>query len=171
MTVVNTLILMVFPAIMIVAAVMDMFTMTIPNRIILALIGFFIILVPFTGLGLTEIGMHVLAGVLMLAITFLMYTFMGGIGGGDAKLAAATGLWIGMNETLFMYALYASIFGGLLTIALMMMNKLPAPAFLVKHEWFARLHELKSGVPYGIALAAGGLAVFPDTIWMRAIGV
>ncbi len=171
MTLVHSLMVLIFPGIMIYAAMMDMFTMTIPNRVVLALIGFFIAFVPFSGMDLQQFGMHIFAGILMLLITFLMYTFVGGIGGGDAKFFAATGLWIGFNESLFMYALYASLFGGALTIFLLLMNKIPAPAFLVKQPWFVRIYDLKSGVPYGIALAAAGVLVFPDTIWMKVAGI
>lgn len=164
----NTLILTIFPGIMIYAALMDVFTMTIPNRLSLILIASFILLSPFTTLSWSEIGMHVLAGVSMLALTFGMFS-MGWIGGGDAKFFAATALWIGFNDTLVMYGLYASFLGGALTIFLLVMNKLPVPVFMMNQKWFVRLHDLKSGVPYGVALAAAGLLVFPSTIWMQAI--
>ncbi len=166
----NTIILTVFPAVMIYAAIMDIFTMTIPNRLSLILIGAFVLLVPFMGLSWSEIGMHVLAGASMLAITFAMFS-MGWIGGGDAKFFAATGLWIGFNDSLFMYGIYVSWFGAALTIFLIVMNRIPVPLFMADKKWFVRLHELKNGVPYGVALAAAGLVVFPSTIWMKSIGV
>ena len=31
--------------------------------------------------------------------------------------------------------------------------------------WALRLHRPDAGIPYGIALAAGALLVFPDTLW------
>ena len=46
---------------------------------------------------------------------------------------------------------------------------MPLPRLLVGQEWAERLHRKDSGVPYGIALAAAALAVYPDTIWMRMI--
>jgi prepilin peptidase CpaA len=42
----------------------------------------------------------------------------------------------------------------------------PLPAWLARHEWAQRLHGKDAGVPYGIALAAAALAVYPDTPWM-----
>ena len=45
----------------------------------------------------------------MLAVTFVFFA-RGWIGGGDAKLAAATALWLGFDY-LMPYLLYASIFG------------------------------------------------------------
>jgi prepilin peptidase CpaA len=35
--------------------------------------------------------------------------------------------------------------------------------------WVQRLHQKDGGVPYGIALAAAALVVYPDTIWMKAV--
>jgi prepilin peptidase CpaA len=36
--------------------------------------------------------------------------------------------------------------------------------------WLVRLHNPKEGVPYGIALAAAGLLVYPQTPFMAALG-
>ena len=46
---------------------------------------------------------------------------------------------------------------------------LPLPAPLARHQWIMRLHEKGGGVPYGIALAAAALVVYPKTGWMSAI--
>jgi prepilin peptidase CpaA len=40
------------------------------------------------------------------------------------------------------------------------------PAFVVRQPWVARLHHEKTGVPYGMALAAAGLTIYPHTVWM-----
>jgi prepilin peptidase CpaA len=45
------------------------------------------------------------------------------------------------------------------------------PPALADHAWVARLHEPNGGVPYGIALAAAALLVYPSTAWMRAAGI
>ena len=50
----------------------------------------------------------------------------GWIGGGDAKLAAATALWFGFAHLLD-YLIYASLFGGVLTLVLIQFRKLPLP--------------------------------------------
>jgi prepilin peptidase CpaA len=93
---------------------------------------------------------------------------MGWIGGGDAKLAAATALWLGF-DFLPSYLIYASLFGGALTLALLQFRKWPLPAMLAEQDWVVRLHRDDTGVPYGIALAAAALAIYPDTPWMSAI--
>lgn len=155
------LILTIFPAAMIVAAVCDLFTMTISNKVSLVLIVGFLLLAATTGMDLKTIGMHLLAGLAMLAISFAFYA-KGWIGGGDAKLFAATAIWMGWPN-LLEYALISSLLGGALTIFLMSMSHRPMPAVLVKQYWFNRLHTLENGIPYGLALAAGGIYIYHST--------
>jgi prepilin peptidase CpaA len=113
--------------------------------------------------------LHLGAGAAMLAASFALFAF-GWIGGGDAKLAAATALWLGFGS-LVEYLFVASLAGGALTLAVLVLRKLPLPAFAVRWDWLARLHEPKTGVPYGIALAAAALFVYPQTaIWSAVVG-
>jgi prepilin peptidase CpaA len=159
--------LILFPAAMAFAASSDLLTMTISNRLTLALAGGFAVLAFVTGMSLHEIGLHLAAGGIVLVIAFGCFA-MGWIGGGDAKLAAATALWFGF-EHLMHYLLYASLFGGVLTVLLIQFRTLPLPAALAKQPWIMRLHEKGAGVPYGIALAAAALIVYPDTEWMSRL--
>lgn len=156
--------LLIFPALMAFAAVSDMLTMTIPNRVSLLLIAGFVAMAVLTGMPLATFGLHFVAGILVLSITFGLFA-AGWIGGGDAKLAAAIGLWCGFGA-LAEYLLVASVLGGLLTIGLLYFRTLNLPAFALKVSWIFRLHHQQTGVPYGIALAAAGLLVYPYTqIW------
>jgi prepilin peptidase CpaA len=156
--------LLFFPALMAFAASSDLFTMTISNRLSLALVGGFAVLTVFSGMSLPVIGLHLAAGALVLVISFVLFT-QGWIGGGDAKLAAATALWFGFDY-LFDYLVYASIFGGVLTLLILQFRHMALPEFLAKQAWVQRLHERSGGVPYGIALAAAALVVYPHTGWM-----
>jgi prepilin peptidase CpaA len=161
---VDALRLLFFPALMAFAASSDLFTMTISNRLSLALVGGFAVLTVFSGMSLPVIGMHLAAGALVLVISFVLFT-QGWIGGGDAKLAAATALWFGFDY-LFDYVVYASIFGGVLTLLILQFRHMALPAPLARQVWIQRLHERSGGVPYGIALAAAALVVYPHTGWM-----
>jgi prepilin peptidase CpaA len=58
-----------------------------------------------------------------------------------------------------------------LALLLLSFRKLPLPDVLERQPWILRLHEAGGGVPYGIALAAAALAVYPKTGWMPAFGV
>lgn len=156
--------LLFFPALMAFAASSDLFTMTISNRLSLALVGGFAALAAVSGMSLPAIGLHLAAGALVLVISFVLFT-QGWIGGGDAKLAAATALWLGFDH-LFDYVIYASIFGGVLTLLLLQFRHMALPAPLARQVWIQRLHERSGGVPYGIALAAAALVVYPHTGWM-----
>src|SRR5437868_14882304 len=102
--------LLLFPALMAFAAASDLFTMTIPNRISLALVGVFLALALLSGMGVQEILSHVGAGAMVLAVTFGCFAF-GWIGGGDAEVAAAAALWFGFAHLLD-DLLYASLLGG-----------------------------------------------------------
>ncbi len=156
--------LLLFPALMAFAASSDLFTMTISNRITLILVGGFFVLALWTGMSPNDVLWHVGAATAVLAVGFVFFA-RGWIGGGDAKLAAATALWIGFDH-LMAYLLYASIFGGLLTLAIIRFRLMPLPALLADKEWVKRLHQSDGGVPYGIALAAAALLIYPETALM-----
>jgi prepilin peptidase CpaA len=160
--------LVLFPALMAFAASSDLLTMTISNRVSLALIAGFGLMAALTGLTPTEIGLHFAAAALVLAIAFGCFAF-GWIGGGDAKLTAAIALWLGFAH-LIEFLLAASIFGGLLTLAIIVFRRFPLPPYLAGQAWIERLHHPTAGVPYGIALALAALVVYPHTVWMKAFG-
>jgi len=161
--------LLLFPALMAFAASSDLLTMTISNRVSLALAGGFLLLALASGMPLPVIGLHLAAAALVLTVAFTCFAF-GWIGGGDAKLAAATALWLGFDYLLD-YLLYASLFGGALTLLLIQFRLLPLPPVLARQKWIQRLHETGGGVPYGIALAAAALVVYPHTGWMASLGI
>ncbi len=146
-------ILLIFPAMMAFAAASDLFTMTISNRVSLVLVAGFLVLAVLTGMSWQAIGLHLAAGFLVLAIGFVCFA-LGWMGGGDAKLAASTALWLGWTQLLD-YAVYASLFGGLLTIALLALRGVPLhPPFLLREGWYARMTDAKTGIPY------------PQSFWM-----
>jgi prepilin peptidase CpaA len=157
--------LLVFPALMAFAASSDLFTMTISNRVTLALVGGFVAMAFISGMSPSDVLAHAGAAATVLAVTFLFFA-RGWIGGGDAKLAAATALWFGFDH-LLIYLLYASVFGGALTLVMIRFRLMSLPQVLADQEWVNRLHRPNSGVPYGIALAASALLIYPDTTWMQ----
>ena len=161
--------LLLFPALMAFAAASDLFTMTISNRVSLLLAAGFLALAVASGMGPTDILMHAGAGALVLAIAFLCFA-MGWIGGGDAKIAAAAALWFGFAH-LMNYLLYASLFGGALTLLLVQFRQWPLPHALAGQAWLMRLHAKESGIPYGIALAIGALLIYPETEWVKAVNL
>ena len=159
--------LLLFPALMAFAAASDLFTMTISNRVSLALVAGFLILAILGGMGLTDILLHVGAGATVLTVSFACFA-MGWVGGGDAKVAASAALWFGFGH-LLSYLVYASLFGGALTLLLLQFRQWPLPYSFAGQAWLLKLHAKESGIPYGIALAIGALMIYPETDWIGAV--
>jgi prepilin peptidase CpaA len=134
----------VLALLLVVAAVVDVRTFTISNKLNLAVA----LLAPAfwwsSGLAPTNAALQiaVAAGVFaLLAAAF--YTGM--MGGGDVKLAAALALWFPPGATL-QFLVWMSIAGGVLTIFVLAAHKL-------------RSRAGRPEVPYGVAIAAGGLVI------------
>jgi prepilin peptidase CpaA len=157
----QALVLFVVPAILALSAGWDLASYTIPNFLSIALLGLFVVFAAVSGMAPGEVGMHALAGVVGLAMGFALFAF-GLIGGGDAKLFAVVVLWLGFKDLLD-FVLMTSVFGGALTIVLIGLRNLPMPASLAGQSWLLRLHDARSGIPYGVALAAGALVILPHT--------
>lgn len=163
------LVIVALPLLLLGAACWDLASFTIPNFISIALIALFPLFALATGLPLTDVGFHLLAGFVGLAVGFALFAF-GYIGGGDAKLFAGVALWMGFSD-LPSYALLASIFGGFLTLALLILRQWPLPEVLARQPWILKLHDTRSGIPYGVALAAGAFILLPHTeIFRIAVG-
>ncbi len=159
--------LLLFPALMAFAAASDLFTMTISNRVSLALVAAFFALALMSGMNLYDILSHLGAGAAVLVVAFGCFA-MGWVGGGDAKVAASAALWFGFAH-LMNYLLYASLFGGALTLLLLQFRQWPLPYPFAGQAWLDRLHAKESGIPYGIALAIGALMIYPETEWIKAV--
>ena len=157
-----------FPLMMAYAAASDLLTMTIPNLITIALVGGFLVIAPFVaGMDLQAIGLQVAAGAGMLAIGFILFA-LGWIGGGDAKIASAAALWLGVGHTIE-FVVWTSIIGGALSLILLLVRQQLSPVLAVRYAWLHRLHDPETGVPYGLALGGAALLVYPQTIWISLV--
>ena len=154
--------LFAFPALVLVAAVKDAATYTIPNWISLALIAAF---VPTAAVAwqaevsLTVIGLCLVVGVFALLAGMAMFAF-GWIGGGDAKLFAACALWLGW-QGLAPFLFWTTISGGVMAAMLLVGRRHFAQ--LVGDNapvWLTRLFSRTADVPYGVAIAFGALMAF-----------
>lgn len=157
---VTALFLAVVPFCLALAALTDLFSMTIPNRIPLVLIAAFAFAVPVAGVPLSAIGLHLAAAGLVFVACLVMFA-IGIMGGGDAKLLTACALWFGLEQSLLEFVVYLSAMGGFLTVAIVILRgqsnligfvglRLPS-SFLVAKK-----------IPYGIAIAIGGFMAFPS---------
>ena len=139
------LLLLMLAAILVVAAVVDVRTFTISNRLnltvaLLAPIYWAsVALSPWPG-----VAVQLAAGAtvfLLLAGAF----YAGMMGGGDVKLAAALALWFPPLGTI-KFLILMSLAGGILTIIVLALHR-------------ARKREGRPEIPYGVAIAFGGLAI------------
>jgi prepilin peptidase CpaA len=158
---------MIFPAVMAFAAATDLLTMRIPNWVSVTLAVAFLVAAPLAGLSLYDVLMHLAAGAIVLLAAIALYA-VGGFGGGDGKLLAAAALWIGF-EGLVTYLVFVSIAGGVLAVAILIYRRVPAVEALPIPDWALKLHKQGTGIPYGIAIAAGALLVYPHTGWFAAL--
>ncbi len=147
-----------FAGLLLYAAWSDIASLTIPNWVSVALAGIFPVAALAAGLPLGDIGMHALFGLAVLAVGFFLFQ-ANIIGGGDAKLLAAASVWTGFpGLPAFMF--WTAIAGGVLALAL-----LAARQFMKQTEtqpaFVNRLLKQSGGVPYGVAIMAGGLMAIP----------
>ena len=159
-------VLLAFPMIMAYAAVMDFFTMTIPNRVSLALVAGFLATAVLGGMAWREILMHAGVGCGVLVLAIAMFS-QGWVGGGDAKLLAAASLWFGLSQVLD-YFLMVAIFGGILSVTMLAFRHAIPPMVIAGRDWAERLHNKKTGIPYGVALAAAALWLYPSSDVFKA---
>lgn len=163
---IEALIFVVFPFCMVFAAVSDMVSMTIANRVSLILVATFAVAAPLTGMDWASYGWHFAAAGTVLCVTFAMFA-IGAMGGGDAKLLAATSLWMGFSPELLAYLVYASVIGGALTLLILTYRSSVWSAFTGRYLLLRHFADSKVGIPYGVALGIGGLLVYPSTPLMQ----
>jgi prepilin peptidase CpaA len=153
--------LTVLGATIVVAAAYDVATLTIPNWISLLLVALFPVVALLAGIGWTEAGLHVAIGVAALALG--VAGFAGGIvGGGDAKLFAALSLYMGVSA-IGAFVFVVALAGGALAGLLLLLRRLPLAGLSARWAWTRHALTRGAGVPYGVAIAAGGLLVLPAT--------
>ncbi|MFC3705075.1 prepilin peptidase [Devosia honganensis] len=150
-----------FPLLMAFAASSDLLTMRISNKLVLLLAAGFVVMALLVEMPLQQFALHVLCAFVVLVVAFGMFA-MRWIGGGDAKLAAATTLWLGFGLTL-PYLVYTALLGGVLTLMVLMLRRLPLMPAIARFRWLERLHDPRQGVPYGVAMAVAGLLTYSNT--------
>jgi prepilin peptidase CpaA len=158
----EAVILVVFPFCMLFAAISDSLSMTVANRVPVLLLATFAVVAPLTGMDWATYGWHFAAGGLVLAVTFGLFA-LGGMGGGDAKLLAATAVWMGFGINLVGYLVTSAFIGGLLTLGILLFRKSPLADYTGHSRFLRHFADDSVGVPYAVALGLGGLITFPDS--------
>jgi prepilin peptidase CpaA len=161
------LVLGVLPVLLALGACWDIASFKIPNFISLCVLAAFAAFAVAERMPPGVLGVHLLAGAMGLTVGFFLFA-LGYVGGGDAKFVASILVWLGVGRDAVDYVLVATLVGGAITILLLSIRSLPLPSMFAARAWILRLHDSKSGVPYGVALGAGALIVLPYTEIFRA---
>ena len=149
-----------FAGLVIVAALRDASSFTIPNWISIALAGLFVPAALLLGMSPMAIGIGLLSGAVMLMVGMGMFA-MGWIGGGDAKLLAASAMWIGW-PSMVTFILVTSLAGGALALLLLAARSSALQVYAARApQWVTRLMTPGAAAPYGVAIAIGALVAFP----------
>ena len=102
-----------------------------------------------------------------LVIGFILFA-RNVIGGGDAKLLAATVLWVGLPG-LALFLFHVALSGAVLAMFLIAFRKAPALPFYAQAPWLLRLHQEPKDIPYAVAICAGGLLSFQQTLYFQLV--
>ena len=156
------LLLGVLPALAIVAGLKDLTSMTIPNWISGALIIAFFPAAFASGLEPMAVASHVGVAILALFVGAGMFALRW-IGGGDAKLMAASCLWLGLSGS-GMFLLWTGVMGGLFCLVLLFARFHARPYAASFPGWTQKLLEPRGDIPYGVAIAAGVLMAYPSSV-------
>ena len=150
-----------FAVLLLIAAAFDIRERRIPNWTVLALIAVFLVAAI---LGFAPQAWLPSLGALAIALagTGVLYRF-GALGAGDSKLFSAAALFLGIGN-LAMLTCATAIAGGLLAVGFLIFRTKPATAP-------GRAEEDKAGVPYGVAIAIGGLATaaYARVLWPQPV--
>ncbi|WP_117192984.1 A24 family peptidase [Rhizobium terrae] len=162
------LIVLVLPLCLAFAAVSDLLTMTIPNRISITLITSFLVLAPLSGAALPEIGMSLIAGLAVFGVCFALFA-LNVMGGGDAKLLTAAAVWYGFNTSLLAFLVTVGFVGGAVTLVFLLLRSQANSALAIGIRLPPSLVSAKK-IPYGIAIAIAGFMTFGQApIYMLAM--
>jgi prepilin peptidase CpaA len=164
----QSLSLYLLPSLLMVAAASDALYLRIPNWLtILTALAFFPMAL-MTGMPMAELGWHVVAGLILFFVGFAFFQLRL-FGGGDAKLMAAAGLWFGTAQ-LVPFLFYTVLAGGILAAGVAFLSMVGLHLEMKAEEFSKKISGIKPSVPYGIALAAGGILALRDSWWLQVAG-
>ncbi len=145
---------LVLPLLVAAAAFYDASSMIIPNWLN-GLIAVLFVPVAFAAhMPATEIGLNLILGVTAFTLGAGLF-FLRVMGGGDVKMIAACSVWLGL-PMMMPFLLFTAIAGGALAAFALLARRI-APVGVSYAGWARWLTERRTGVPYGIAIAAGAI--------------
>lgn len=159
-------IFLILPFCLAFAALNDLFSMTIPNRITLFLLLSFIVVAPFSGMDLQTFAMSIAAAAAVFFACFILFA-ANAMGGGDAKLLTAVTVWYGFNISLIEFLLAVTFIGGVLTLGILLLRSRSQEILAIGIPIPDSLMVAKK-IPYGIGIAIAGLLTYGETPLVKA---
>lgn len=139
-------------ALLVVAALQDMWKLRISNAIPGAILGLYLGWLVFVGLP-ADIWQNAALFTLVLSVGTLLFA-RDWLGGGDVKLLAAISLWFDLAGGMALLA-YVTIGGGIVALVLILLRG-ALPVRLREATGWAAL-RIRGPIPYGVAIAAGAI--------------
>jgi prepilin peptidase CpaA len=158
MIVITLAILTILPLCLAFAAISDLVSMTIPNRVSGVILASFVVLAPLSGLAWPEIGMNLVAGLAVFGACFALFA-LNVMGGGDAKLLTAAAIWFGFNQSLLVFLVTVGYVGGAVTLVFLLLRSQAGSVMAMGIPLPPSLVNAKK-IPYGIAIAIAGFLTF-----------
>ena len=164
--------LSVFPALALHAALHDFRHYRIPNWLNLAIVGAFFPVAWLAGMPWDVFIWHLAAFGVVLATMFAVFMLLPAskFGGGDAKMIAAVAIWIDWNH-LLEFGIMTALAGGVLA-AIMWLWRVLQIEYGVWMQGDSTLRKVMSynvKLPYGAAIAAGGIYAYTLSWWQTLI--
>jgi prepilin peptidase CpaA len=146
------------------AAVGDVRSFTITNKLNLVIAATFLVLAIPMGMEWPAVFDNIKVGIIASVIAIAMF-YVGIFGGGDAKMIGAVAFWLGSAPMLaFIY--FTALAGGVLGVTLIIGRRLARKHGLPKSpKWARRMLRKRSAIPYGVAIAIGALIAAPRATW------
>lgn len=157
--------ILLFPFLMLLAGTHDVLTARIPNVLVAVIALLFIPFAWLTQQPVWMIGTNLLTGFTLLVVGYPLFAFRL-VGGGDAKLLAAAGLWLGFPCSI-LFVGFSVLAGGILAASIGLFYLINFEASIHSSKLEGLFRPLAPSVPYGFALAAGAIVATPFSWWMR----
>jgi prepilin peptidase CpaA len=163
---IGALLILAFPCLLVVAALGDVTRFRISNRLNILLALLYLPAAIWMGSDGVTVLWHLGAGAAVLVVGILLFA-TGVIGGGDVKLLAASSCWVGFAN-LPLFLITVALAGGVLALALIVLRWALADR-ISPTATLARLLGRSRDVPYGLAIAIGGLVTLPRMDLVRPL--
>ena len=167
----KAVILIIFPVLLIYAAIGDIRNLRIPNWLNGLIFAAFFPVALILGMPLEMIPWHLLSFAVALALGIALFSF-GFIGGGDGKMLAAAGVWFGWGDPLLTFIMLTALAGGVQSVLQLIWRIMSTEIGVWGREGAmkTKLLSWKKDLPYGLAIAAGALLTMPNQVtWWSSV--